>query len=323
MVADHPRLSIVTPAYCCAECLPELYRRLTESLEKIDTDYEIIIVNDCSPDRDWEVIKDLAHADQRVKGINFSRNFGQHHAITAGVDFSSGDWIVVMDCDLQDQPEEIVKLYRMAVDKGYDIVFGRRAKRKDTFTKKFCSRAFSMFYNFLSNTRIDPTLDNFSIASRRVMENYRRLRESSRAHGLALLWCGFRAGYVDVDHAQRFAGKSAYNLRRSVNLAIEAITSQSNKPLRMSIKAGFLMSGFSFVFAIIIIAREFFWGIPVSGWASTIVSIYFIGGLLMANMGVVGLYLGKVFDETKGRPIYIVQETVNIAGSPIFAHHKA
>lgn len=312
MNSDRPHISIVTPAYRCAECLPELYRRLREVLEPLTPNFEMIVVNDASPGNDWAVILQLAAADPRVKGVNFSRNFGQHHAITAGVDHASGDWVVVMDCDLQDRPEEIPRLYRKAVDEGFDVVFGRRIERKDTFLKKAVSRAFNKVYNLLSNIRIDPTICNFSISARRVMDNYRRLRESSRSHGLALLWCGFRVGYLDVDHAERFAGKTSYNLRRSINLAIESITSQSNKPLRLSIKAGFVMSGLSFLFALYIAVRKLFWDVPVSGWASTIVSMYFIGGLLMANIGVVGLYLGKVFDETKDRPIYIVRETVNI-----------
>lgn len=311
MNPDNPHISIIAPAYRCAECIPELCRRLKLALARINPNFEIILVNDSSPDRDWAVIQEEARADRRVKGINFSRNFGQHHAITAGIDHATGDWIVVMDCDLQDQPEEIEKLYRKAIDENNDIVFARRVERKDTLMKRLMSRSFNLLYNFLSNTRIDPTTGNFSISARRVMDNYRRLRESSRSHGLTLLWCGFKVGYADVDHAERFAGKTTYNLRRSVHLAIESISSQSNKPLRMSINFGFLMSGFSFLFALSIVFRKLMWNIPVSGWASMIVSLYFIGGLLMANMGVIGLYLGKVFDETKNRPIYIVRETLN------------
>jgi len=307
-----PHISVVTPAYRCAECLPELYNRLKRTLEKINPNFELIIVNDCSPDNDWEIIQKLALADRRVKGINFARNFGQHHAITAGIDYATGDWVVVMDCDLQDQPEELTKLYNKATEERFDVVIARRSNRTDSTYKIFASRAFNILYNFLSSIRIDPTICNFSISSLKVMNQYRRLREGSRSHILTLLWCGFKTGYVSVDHADRFAGKTTYNLRRSIHLAIESITSQSNKPLRMSIKAGFLISGLSFLFAIYLISRKLFWDVPLGGWTSTIVSIYFVGGLLMANLGVVGLYLGKVFDETKGRPIYIVRETLNM-----------
>jgi polyisoprenyl-phosphate glycosyltransferase len=166
--------------------------------------------------------------------------------------------------------------------------------------------------NTLVDVRVTPGISNFSIFSRRVAENYRRLREGSRAHGLTLLWCGFKVGYVDAVHATRFAGKTTYNLRRSVWLAIESITSQSNKPLRLSIRLGFALAALAMGLAGYLAVRRLFLGVSVSGWTSTIVSLYFLGGLLIANMGIVGLYLGKVFDETKRRPIYIVSDTLNV-----------
>jgi polyisoprenyl-phosphate glycosyltransferase len=307
-----PRISVVTPAYRCAECIPELCRRLAAVLERIDSNFEIVIVNDASPDRDWEIIQELARADRRIKGINLSRNFGQHHAITAGVDHASGDWIVVMDCDLQDQPEEIVKLYQAATVQGHDVVFARRENRKDSLLKLVASRLFHLVLNRLVDIRITPGISNFSIFSRRVAENYRRLRQGSRSHGLTLLWCGFKVGYVDAAHAARFAGKTTYNLRRSVWLAIETITSQSNRPLHMSIRFGFAMAALAMGFACYFAVRSLFLGVAVSGWTSTIVSLYLLGGLLIANMGIIGLYLGKVFDEAKQRPIYIVSDTLNV-----------
>jgi dolichol-phosphate mannosyltransferase len=312
MEARPPHISVVAPAYRCSECIPELCRRLTTVLETIDPNFEIVIVNDASPDRDWEVIQELARADDRIKGVNFSRNFGQHHAITAGVDHASGDWVVVMDCDLQDQPEEIVTLYKAATEEGNDVVFAVRKDRQDSRLKMFASRSFGRVLNSLSELRITPGIANFSIFSRRVANNYRRLREGSRSHGLTLLWCGFKTAYVEAQHAARFAGTTSYNLRRSVKLAIESITSQSNKPLRMSIRFGFAMAALAMAFALYLAVHKIFFDGSVSGWTSTIVSLYFIGGLLIANMGVVGLYLGKVFDETKGRPIYIVADTLNV-----------
>jgi polyisoprenyl-phosphate glycosyltransferase len=306
-----PVLSVIAPCYRCAACVPELVRRLHASLRPLTESYEIILVNDASPENDWEAIAAAAREDRRVKGVNLSRNFGQHHAITAGVDAATGDWIVVMDADLQDQPEEIPKLYAFAKENGYDVVFGRRADRRDAPLKKLGSRMFNGALNRLSDVRLDPTVANFSIASRLVMGAYRRLRESSRSHGLTLLWCGFRVGYLDVDHASRYAGETSYSLRRMVKLAIETITSRSNRPLYYSVYFGFLMAGASFLFGLTLIVRYLIWGVPVTGWSSLIVSLFFIGGLLMANMGVVGLYLGRVFDEIKGRPIYIVRERLN------------
>lgn len=160
------------------------------SLEQITANFEIILVNDASPYADWEIIQHLASSDSRIKGINFSRNFGQHHAITAGIDYADGDWVVVMDADLQDQPEEILKLYNKAQE-GYDIVFGQRLDRQDSKFKIFCSHAFNRLYNSLSDLSFDPSIANFSIISRQVAAQWRTLRESSRAYGLTLLWCGF------------------------------------------------------------------------------------------------------------------------------------
>jgi polyisoprenyl-phosphate glycosyltransferase len=317
MTAGRPFISVVAPAYCCSECLPELHRRLCGALEALTSDFEIILVNDASPHRDWEVISELARNDPRVKGINLSRNFGQHHAITAGVDHARGDWVVVMDCDLQDQPEEIPKLYWSAVSGPFDIVFGRRVARKDAWLKIVLSRAFNVVFRFLADTRLDPSVANFSIASREVMDVYRSLREAGRSHGLTLLWCGYRVGFVDVEHAERFAGATTYSFQRSINLALEAITARSNKPLLVSIKLGFLIAGLSILFGFYILWRKLVLSIPVTGWASMIVSLYFLGGLLMANLGVVGLYLGKVFDQTRNRPLYVVRESINLADAPV------
>lgn len=310
--ASRPMLSVVAPCYRCSGCILELVRRLHASLQSLTANYEIILVNDASPENDWQLIAECAREDGRVKGMNLSRNFGQHHAITAGVDVASGDWVVVMDADLQDQPDEIPKLYDSATSTGYDIVFARRAERKDGFFKKTGSRMFHAVLRGLSDLRVDPRIANFSIASRVAMDAYKRLRESTRSHGLTLLWCGFRVGYLDVVHADRYAGTTSYSARRMVKLAVETITSRSNRPLYYSVYFGFLMAGMSFVVAVLLVARYLMWGVSVTGWSSLSVSLYFIGGLLMANIGIVGLYLGRVFDEIKRRPIYVVRESVNL-----------
>lgn len=304
-----PEISIVTPVYKGETCLVELYRRLKETLAPLTGDFEIIMVNDCSPDNSWHVIERLANADTRVKGINLSRNFGQHYAITAGLDFTEGDWIVVMDCDLQDQPEEIPKLYRKARE-GFDVVFGRRYHRRDPFLKKWGSRIFYKFYDYFTENRSDTTIANFSICSRKVIESFRNLREQNRSFPLFIRWMGFRSATVNIEHAERFSGKSSYNLPRLLNLAVDGIVSQSNKPLKLSIKFGFIVSFVSFVYGLYLMYRYFFLYQPVQGWTSVMVSIYFIGGLIFANFGIIGLYIGKVFDETKNRPLYIIQDTI-------------
>ena len=303
-------ISVVAPVYKCRECVPELHRQLVAALEPLVPSFEIVLVNDGCPADSWSAIQSVAAADARVKAINLSRNFGQHYAIAAGLHRSSGNWVVVMDCDLQDRPAEIPNLYRKAQE-GYDIVYARREERRDARFKRALSRGFSMLYNLLSDIRIDPRVANFSIAARPVIDSYCKLKELNRSYHLNLRWLGYRSAYLPVEHASRFAGASAYNLRRGFGLAIESIASQPNKPLVLSIRAGFLMAGSALLVALFYIVEYLRHGITVSGFTSLIVSVYFIGGLILANMGVLGLYLGKVFNEVKERPLYIVKETIN------------
>ena len=303
-------ISVVAPVYKCGDCVAELHRQLVSALQPLVASFEIVLVNDGCPDNSWEAVRGVAALDRRVKAINLSRNFGQHYAIAAGVHHSSGNWVVVMDCDLQDRPDEIPNLYRKALE-GYDIVYALRHNRQDTWGKRALSRGFGSLYNLLSDIKILPNACNFSIASRQVIEGYCRLKELNRSYHLLLRWLGFRYTYLQVEHADRFAGGSAYNIRRGFMLAIESVTSQSNKPLILSIRAGFLMSGSALLVGIYFILRYLAHGIGVTGWTSMIVAIFFIGGLILANLGVVGLYLGKVFNEVKERPLYLVKETLN------------
>ena len=301
-------ISVVTPVYGCCENLDSLYERLRDTLSTITEDYEIIMVNDASPDNAWEAIKELALKDERVKGVDLSRNFGQHRAISAGLEYSKGEWTVVMDCDLQDQPEDIIKLYNKAME-GYDIVFGRRFERKDSIYKKFSSRMFYIVNDYLTENKLDSTVANYSIISRKALNSVLRLKEQNRVYSLFANWVGFKKVEIDIEHAKRPEGKSSYSLYKLIHLAIDSIVSQSNKPLRLAIKFGFILSLLSFLYGIWLIIRYFLFSIPAEGWTSVMVSIYFIGGLMFANMGILGLYIGKIFDETKDRPIFLVQET--------------
>jgi len=306
-----PHISIVTPVYGCASSLPLLYERLVHTLTKITENFEIIMINDASPDNAWKYIKELALKDSRVKGINFSRNFGQHKAISAGLSYSSGEWVVVMDCDLQDQPEEILKLYKKAQE-GYDVVWGQRVERKDHVLKKLSSKIFYKVYNYFTEQNKDETIANFSIVSKRVIQHISQLQEQNRNYPIFIDWLGFKVTKIPINHASRDEGKSSYTFRKLIHMAVDNIVSQSNKPLRLSIKFGFLVALGSILFALYLILRYFISGIPVAGWTSVMVSIYFIGGLLFANMGILGLYIGKIFDETKSRPLYIIQEKINL-----------
>jgi polyisoprenyl-phosphate glycosyltransferase len=331
--AKTPHISIVTPVYGCRDCLDTLYQQLVASLEKITPDFEIIMVNDASPDRAWETIVEFSRCDERVKGINFSRNFGQHYALSAGLHHAAGDWVVVMDCDLQDSPEEIGKLYAKAQE-GFDVVFGKRVLRQDNPLKKLGSRFFWATYDYFTEQKSDHSVANFSIISRKVVDEYRKFSEQSRTYVLSIRWLGFKTVHIPIDHGQRETGKSSYTLRKLLRLAFEGIVSHSNKPLRLSIGFGFGMAFLAILFAGKLVYDFAFLSKPVAGWTSVMVSIYFLSGMLMANMGLLGVYLGKIFNETKGRPIYVIQDRVgftdadwhssdinSVAVTPYFGKH--
>ena len=308
--ASHPHLSVVIPVYKARDCLAELYRRLVQSLEPIRPEFELVLVEDGGGDGSWEEIATLARRDPRVKGVKLSRNFGQHYAITAGLDHAQGDWVVVMDCDLQDRPEEMEKLYRKAQE-GYDVVFARRHERNDSLYRKLSSWLFTKFYNYLGDIELDNSIANFSISSRRAISYVKRFRERNRSFPAFLNSVGFKRAYVDVEHAARFAGPSSYNFTKLLDFAIQCIVSQSNKPLRLSIRFGFGLALLSILYGVIIVILYVHRGIAVPGWTTLAVLVSFLGGLGFANLGILGLYLGKVFDEVKDRPLYCIEQTVN------------
>ncbi len=301
---------MVVPLYRCEACIPELYRRLVAHLETLTSSFELVLVNDGSPQHDWDVILDIAKHDRRVKAINLSRNFGQHYAITAGLDYAEGDWVVVMDGDLQDPPEEIASLYAKARE-GHDVVFGRKPERNHSAFKRFTSVVFTRVLGFLTGEKLDNAVTHFSIVSRQVAQNLRRFSERNRSYAFLVRWLGFDVAYVDVQHHARHAGTGSYTLWGLLHLASELVVSQTEKPLRISMGFGFMTAFLAFLYGTYLIVRYLFWNQPPEGWTSVIVSIYFIGGLLFVALGVVGLYVGRIFEESKGRPLYVVKETVN------------
>ena len=301
-------ISVVIPVYRAEGCLHELYRRLTASLEPITDDFEIMMVEDCGGDRSWDIILELAGRDKRARGIQFSRNFGQHYGITAGLDHCTGDWVVVMDCDLQDRPEEIPRLYAKAQE-GYDVVLARRGKRRDQTLKRLASWMFYRTFSYLSGINYDGQVGNFRIISRQVVVNLRLMREKLRFFGGLIDWMGFPTTSIDVQHDMRFEGKSAYTIGKLIKLAGETIIAYSDKLLRMSIKFGFTMLFFAFIFGCYISLRALIYGTAILGWSSLFVSLYFLGGIIIAILGVIGIYLGKTFDEVKKRPLYIIKES--------------
>lgn len=308
---DKIMFSVVSPVYKGAEMVTELVQRIRFSISEITDHFEIILVNDASPDNSWGKIVEECKKDYRVKGINLSRNFGQYYAISAGLSFAKGDWVVVMDCDLQDRPEEIPNLYKKALE-GYEIVYARRNCRKDSFFKRLSSTLFHSIYDFLSGMKTDKQIANFVLMSHAVTVEFNNLKEVSRSFTPLLNYLGFRSTYINVEHSQREEGKSSYTLRKLFKASSDTIISNSNTPLKLAVSIGFIMTVISLCFAVYNIIAKLIGLIQVKGYTTTMFSIWFIGGLLLCFMGVIGIYIGRIFDQVKGRPFFIVQEKINV-----------
>jgi dolichol-phosphate mannosyltransferase len=303
-------LSVVVPVYRGAPFLHELHRRLVATLQPLVARFEIVLVEDGGPDESWSIIEDLARQDVRVRGVALSRNFGQHHAITAGLRHARGQWIVVMDGDLQDPPEEIARLWAKAQE-GHDCVLARRARRDDASSKRLSAWLFYRVFNYLAdlNHRYDGTVANFSIISRRVADSINGMGEAVRFYGGFLTWTGFAKAYVDVRHVRRAGGESGYTFFKLMRLATDIILAHSNKPLRLCVYAGLLLSACAFVGGLVHIVRVVVHGSPVMGWTSLIVSVWFGTGAIILALGILGLYVDRIFTEVKHRPLYVVRKT--------------
>lgn len=305
------KLSIVSPIYKGEKMLDELVRRITESVTPMTDEYEIILVNDQSPDDSWNIIKRICSNDKHVKGVNLSRNFGQHYAITAGLSLVKGEWIVVMDCDLQDRPEEIPNLYHKAMEGYFDIVYAQRQERQDKFLKRLSSAAFHAVFDWLSGMKSDKSIANFGIYHSQVIREYNKMPERARAFGSLIRYVGFSVGYQPVVHAERAEGTSGYNFSRLMKLAFDIMISNTNKPLKLAVEWGLIMSVLSFGLALYNVLAKILGIILVQGYTTTVFSIWFVGGILLFMMGVLGLYIDKIFDQVKGRQLFIIKEILN------------
>lgn len=308
---SRPLFSIVSPVYKAEKIVPELVRRIECSVKSITEDFEIVLVCDGSPDNSWLAIKEECAKDKRVVGINLSRNFGQHYAITAGMRYARGEWIVLMDCDLQDRPEEIPHLYEKALE-GYDIVQSRRVHRKDGFFKRLSSKAFHVVFDWFSGMKTDNSISNLGIYSRKVIDAFNGMQETSRSFGTLLSYVGFRKCTIDVEHSKRYEGHSSYSFRSLMKLMFDITISNSNKPLRIIIVFGFLFSFLAFLLALYNLIAHWVGIVNVQGFTTTVFSIWFVGGVILMVLGVVGLYIGKIFNQVKQRPLFIVAEEINV-----------
>jgi dolichol-phosphate mannosyltransferase len=304
-------LSVVVPVYNESSLIEELISRVKTNIELISEDFEILIVDDGSHDETWAFIENEANKEARIKGIKFSRNFGHHYAITAGLHNSNGDWVVVMDGDLQDRPEVIPDLYNKAKS-GFDVVFVSRQNRPEKLYYRIAQKVFYWTLRKLSGINFDSSQANFSIISRKVVEAFKVFPENSRFYGSTIKWLGFERSAILADHGIRHSGKPSYTLKKRIKLALDIILSFSDRPLKFAIGFGLFMSSVSIFLALWIIYGTFNWGYEVIGWSSIIVSILFSCGIILTMLGIMGIYLGRIFQEVKGRPLYVISKTFNL-----------
>lgn len=302
-------ISVVSPVYGCAVCLEELVDRIEVALRPICANFEIILVDDASPDGAWMRMLELAEHRACVRGVRLSRNFGQHAAISAGLLEARGDTIIVMDCDLQDRPEEIPKLLRALSDK-VEIALAQRVDRQDSAPKRFFSWCFYRFLGWLTGARYDHTTANFGAYSRRVVNAINAMPEHDRFLPMMVQWTGFETVRVPVIHESRGHGKSGYNFRRLLRLGLNIALSYSDKPLMVVVTLALCSAALAIGVAFYSIALYMEGKTQVAGFTSIVASVWLIGSAILASIGVVGLYVGRLFNSAKGRPHFVVAEKV-------------
>ena len=311
MISKKPLITVISPVYQAERIVSELVNRIVIALEKITDDYEIILVDDHSSDASWSEIVKLTKNQTNLKGIKLSRNFGQHYAITCGLDHARGEWLVVMDCDLQDRPEEIVNLYHKAIE-GFDVVLASRKIRNDSFFKKLFSKLFYRTLGYLTGSEQDETIANFGIYNKKVIEAVNTMRESIRYFPTMIKWVGFNVTKLVVEHHENGERKSSYNFKKLLNLGLDIILAFSDKPIRLVIKFGFMISFISIVITLYFLIKYLSGGVVVLGYTSLIISVWLLSGLIISILGIIGLYVGKTFQGVKNRPIYIKDKMINL-----------
>lgn len=303
----NPVISFVSPVYKAEKMLVKLVSEIQKVMVEINQPYEIILIDDRSPDKSWDVMKKIAYEFPDVKSVRLSRNFGQHPAIMAGLSLAKGEWVVVLDCDLQDQPKEVVKLYNKAKE-GFDVVLAKRKNRQDGFFKKISSFIFSKIYGYFTDTKYDNEVANFGIYHNRVINSILKISDSIKFFPLFVKFVGYKTTSIIVEHAQREEGNSSYSITKLISLAFNSIISFSNKPLKLFVKFGLIISLISFILGVYNIYLAITNQIDVLGYSSIIVSIWFLSGVIITTIGVTGIYVGKIFDQTKNRPVFIIDE---------------
>ena len=304
-----PHISIVSPVYGAQGIVHELVKRIEDGVQIITDNYEIVLIEDNSPDKSWQEIVEVTSNNKKVKGVRLSRNFGQHNAISAGMEIAQGEYVVLLDCDLQHDPKYLIELYQK-VKQGYDLVYTRSITRKHSFLKNYSAKFYYRFLKFISDFDMDPNIGSFSMLSRKVVDAFNQYNDYNKAYLWALKWAGFSHTIINIEHNKRFHGKSSYNLKKLFIHAFNVTTANSNKLLYLSVYIGIGTSLLSFLGAIFIVYRYLTKG-GFEGWSSLMVIIMFFSGLILTAIGITAVYIAKVFEQTKGRPRYLVAEKIN------------
>jgi len=312
----NPTYSLVVPAYNEEEVLPELAARLGEVMDRLDGDAETILVDDGSRDRTYALMLEAAADDRRIRVVRLSRNFGHQIALTAGVDVSTGDAVIVMDADLQDPPEVVLQLAARWRE-GFDVVYAIRDIREgETRFKRMTATLFYRAFNRISEVKVPVDVGDFRLVDRRVLDVFSRMRESSRFVRGMFSWVGLQQTGVLYRRNERFAGETHYPLRKMLRFALTGVTSFSAAPLRLALRLGFAVSALSFALAgwSLVVKLAGFYNVP--GWTSTVVLTTMLGGIQLIVLGVIGEYVGDIHHEVKQRPLYVIDELGNFDETP-------
>lgn len=305
-----PTLSVVAPVFNEEAILHELYRRLSAVLDGAGLDWELVLINDGSRDRSLEIMRELNAADPRVKVVSFARNFGHQVAITAGADYAQGEAVCIIDADLQDPPEVILDLLAKWRE-GYEVIYAVRSEREgETWFKEFTAKAFYRIIYRITDINIPMDTGDFRLMDRKVVEALRTMREKHRFMRGMSVWVGFKQTGVYYKRAARFAGETKYPLKKMLKFALDGITSFSYFPLQLATYVGFVAAALAILGAIIAIILRLTGSHELLGQATTLVAVLFLGGVQLISLGIIGEYLGRIYDEVKGRPLYIVGEAL-------------
>lgn len=303
-----PRYSIIAPIYNEEGNIPELYQRVREVMDQTGDPWELVLVDDGSRDRSRELISELAEKDSRVRPVIFARNFGHQIAVTAGLDYSRGEAVVIIDADLQDPPEVILDLIEKWKE-GYEVVYATRAEREgETWFKLFTAAAFYRLIQRITDVDLPMDTGDFRLLDRKVVEVLNQMRERHRFLRGMSVWVGFRQTGVEYQRAERYAGETKYPLSKMIQFASDAITSFSYFPLQLAMYLGFITAGLSIIAIPVVIALRLAGWHAFQGQASTLIAVLFLGGVQLISLGILGEYVGRLYDEAKGRPLYILRE---------------